>query len=259
MSGNLALGASEAYPSVIPFPIESLIRLESARLELKATGSDPSIDQAIRTICAFANDQEAVNGGYVIFGVEELEGVPQLPPKGIAPNTLDKLQRTRFERCRAITPDYAPIMEVVRYQNALLLVVWCRASDSRPHFLKDKDDKYKGCWVRSGNVTNKIDGEKLTRFVKETATIPFDDRPNQRYTSDVIDAEFYLRRAIQLPTSEEGGRWAWCYHDLAKVLCWLGKPKTDILEANQAAKALLPNATEFHQWETAYLSSGRCK
>jgi ATP-dependent DNA helicase RecG len=71
--------------SVLSLGLRELLngRVESERLELKATGSEACVDAALRTICAFANDVHQRNGGYVVFGVEEAEGQPVLPAQGL--------------------------------------------------------------------------------------------------------------------------------------------------------------------------------
>jgi ATP-dependent DNA helicase RecG len=71
--------------SYLPIGIEELLggAVESARLELKA-GWDPEITghQVLKTLCAFANDLQNLNGGYVLLGVAEQEGVAVRPVKG---------------------------------------------------------------------------------------------------------------------------------------------------------------------------------
>jgi ATP-dependent DNA helicase RecG len=54
----------------LPIQLDDLLASESVRLELKKTFDDQTLDSAMRTICAFANDFLEVNGGYLIFGVE---------------------------------------------------------------------------------------------------------------------------------------------------------------------------------------------
>ena len=54
--------------------------VESDRLEFKADWNPEAI---LRTICAFANDLNNFGGGYIVIGIEESNGRPVLPPKGI--------------------------------------------------------------------------------------------------------------------------------------------------------------------------------
>lgn len=67
----------------IPISIKDLLEyntIESIRIEYRA---DYSPNEIIRTICAFANDIDNMGGGYIIVGVEEKDGCPVLPVKGI--------------------------------------------------------------------------------------------------------------------------------------------------------------------------------
>ena len=54
--------------------------IESSRIEYKA---DWNPEKIMHTICAFANDIENIGGGYIIIGVEEENGMPKRPVKGI--------------------------------------------------------------------------------------------------------------------------------------------------------------------------------
>lgn len=61
---------------MIPLKIETLLGgkvVERNRVEYKR-GWNPS--DIIHTICAFANDYANVNGGYIVIGVEEENGIP---------------------------------------------------------------------------------------------------------------------------------------------------------------------------------------
>ena len=74
----------------IPISISSLINdriIESNRIEFKSGFNPNSI---IHTICAFANDIENIGGGYIVIGVEEKDGSPVFPIKGIEKNKVDK-------------------------------------------------------------------------------------------------------------------------------------------------------------------------
>ena len=73
----------------LPISIESLLSgnvVESSRIEYKS-GWNPA--ECIRTLCAFANDIDDQDGGYLVLGVEEKDGRPRLPPKGIPLDSVD--------------------------------------------------------------------------------------------------------------------------------------------------------------------------
>jgi ATP-dependent DNA helicase RecG len=69
--------------SALPISVGALLRFqgyESSRVELKPSWNEETTGpQVIRTLCAFANDFQGLNGGYVVIGVTE-EGGPTSRP-----------------------------------------------------------------------------------------------------------------------------------------------------------------------------------
>lgn len=64
---------------MIPLKIETLLKgrvVEHDRVEYK-TGWNPN--DIIHSICAFANDYDNTNGGYIVIGVKEENGMPVFP------------------------------------------------------------------------------------------------------------------------------------------------------------------------------------
>ena len=76
---------------MIPLKIETLLEgrvVEHDRVEYK-TGWNPN--EIIRSICAFANDFDNTNGGYIVIGVEEKDGIPVFPLIGVPKEELDTI------------------------------------------------------------------------------------------------------------------------------------------------------------------------
>ena len=76
----------------LPINIDHLLSrrsIESERIEYKAGWNPQSV---LHAICAFANDFHNLGGGYVVLGVEEQNGRPVLPPKGVDPDSIDAIQ-----------------------------------------------------------------------------------------------------------------------------------------------------------------------
>ena len=63
--------------------------IEGERVEYKAGWNPQSV---LHTICAFANDFHNLGGGYVVLGVEERDGQPLLPPKGLDAGRIEAVQ-----------------------------------------------------------------------------------------------------------------------------------------------------------------------
>lgn len=165
----------------IPANIEDLLNcrvVESTRIEFKQ-GFNPN--PVLHSICAFANDIDNIGGGYIVLGVEESAGVPQLPPKGIPQDQIDGILHRLLGMCHQIEPYYCPIVEPVDFMGAHLIVVWVPGGHGRPYKVsKDvlsarSESKY---YIRklASTVVASPQEEKDLFYV--ATDIPFDDRPN---------------------------------------------------------------------------------
>ena len=132
----------------LPINIESLINgniVEWERLEFKS-GWNPN--EIMHTITAFANDINNWGGGYIIIGIEEKNGRPLLPPKGIENDKIDEIQKELLNYCYQIKPNYFPIVEPVMFNNKNLLIIWVPGGENRPYtcpkdfFAKKKESAY---------------------------------------------------------------------------------------------------------------------
>ena len=106
--------------------------VEQNRVEYKE-GWNPC--DIIHTICAFANDYDNVNGGYIVIGIAANEGIPVLPPKGVEKDKVDVIQQEVFQYCNQIEPRYIPTIEVITYpdDNTYLIYLKCSAGDAGPY------------------------------------------------------------------------------------------------------------------------------
>lgn len=160
----------EAY--MIPLKIDTLLAgqvVEQNRVEYKEGWNPNSI---IRTICAFANDYNNMNGGYLVIGVQAKDGIPVLPPKGLAITELDFIQQEIFQYCNQISPHYIPKIEVIHYHNSgiYLIYLWCTAGDSGPYQApvdvyseKGKaSDKRIQYWIRRGYLEDFLQDSNST-------------------------------------------------------------------------------------------------
>ena len=82
--------------------------IEWERLEFKK-GWNPF--EVMHTLCAFANDINNWGGGYIIVGIAEKDGRPVLPPEGLNPDSLDKLQGEITQICHKLKPNYMPLVQ----------------------------------------------------------------------------------------------------------------------------------------------------
>lgn len=176
--------------SILPISIDDLLYrrgIESTRVELKATWDFdekskmcPIGDAIVRTICAFANDLQNLNGGYVILGVEEAGGVASLPPRGLTPEALGQAHKRLREWSSRIEPHYLPVFSPEKVGDRLVLVIWAPGGQDRPYQAPESNAKGapRRFYVRHGEET--IDAgrkpELMRQLTQLAARIPFDDR-----------------------------------------------------------------------------------
>ena len=172
--------------AILPIDIRDLLHgkpVESARVEFKASWSEQTGFQVLKTICAFANDYQNLNGGYVILGVAEAEGRAVLPPKGLGTAELGAAQSWILGRCRAMNPPYVPVLSPEVLDGRDVLVVWAPASDDRPHRARDgpRSQAASKYWIRTGSHTvNAESAGRLEALLEQTARAPWDDRVEPR-------------------------------------------------------------------------------
>ena len=181
---------------MIPLKIETLLEgrvVEHDRVEYK-TGWNPN--DIIHSICAFANDYDNTNGGYIVIGVKEKNGMPLFPLEGVPKENLDSIQQEVFQYCNMIVPRYIPRMEVVDYKNegTYLIYLWCSADDSGPYQAPktvyvekgEKADKNLKYWIRPASLTTEAKQDEIFELFDKFNSVPFDDRVNRKAKIDNI-------------------------------------------------------------------------
>lgn len=166
----------------LPIDINELISgelIESNRLEFKKSWNPEDI---LHTICAFANDVNNIGGGYICVGIEEQNGVAQLPPYGIAVSQCDAIQKKLLELSKKIIPNYFPQISFEKIQNKLILVIWVPGGDNRPYKVPNKLAKGSpyAFYIRRFASTVKANHDEEKELYENAAKIPFDDRVNQQ-------------------------------------------------------------------------------
>lgn len=167
----------------IPTNIKTLLSgnvVEWARIEFKETWD---AEASLKSICAFANDLDNWGGGYIVIGVEENEGQPVYPLKGVPVDKIDAFQKNILSRCKLIRPAYMPIVEVVDYEAKMFIVLWCPGGDSRPYSsprTMAKDNKERIHYIRKMSSTVVPSDDEEKDLFNLANRIPFDDRVNHQ-------------------------------------------------------------------------------
>ena len=167
----------------LPINLNDLLHnrgVETERVEFKAAWNPDTVGaQAIRTICAFANDLHNLNGGYLVIGVAEHGGRAVLPPEGLSSGDLEAAQKWIRGRCNQIDPPCQPIFSPEVFCDRLILVIWMPASENRPHRAPTgRKGQLPRFWVRIGSETVDAEtrGNLLKALLDQTAKVPWDDR-----------------------------------------------------------------------------------
>lgn len=167
----------------LPININDLLHgksVEWERLEFKA-GWNPL--DVLQSICAFANDFHNLGGGYLIVGVAEKDGRPDLPPVGLDPARFDAIQKEILSfGYSAIQPSYHPIVAPCVVDGKSILVIWVPGGQTRPYKAKlglGKDCKDYAYFIRKQSSTVRAKGPEEVELLALAATVPFDDRVNQ--------------------------------------------------------------------------------
>ena len=168
--------------------LHSLLRqrtIEGERVEYEASWNPQSV---LHTICAFANDFHNLGGGYVVLGVEEREGQPLLPPRGIDLRRIDAVQSELLRLGQpAIQPNYHPLTGVYDIDDRTILVLWAPGGETRPY----KARVNLACggtewayYIRRHSNTVRAKGADERELLSLAATVPFDDRYHQAASLD---------------------------------------------------------------------------
>ena len=170
----------------IPTNIHTLLSgnvVEWARIEFKESWKP---EASLKTITAFANDLDNWGGGYLVLGVEDDNGRPKLPIKGLKISEVDDILKDLLNKCKMIEPEYLPIVAPVDYDDSTkLIVVWCPGGAVRPYrspasFTYEKGkaipSKEAVYWIRKMSSTIKPSPQETNDLFALSNQIPFDDR-----------------------------------------------------------------------------------
>lgn len=203
----------------LPIAIDDLLRGQSVeweRLEYKAGWNSEDV---LHTMCAFANDFHNLGGGYILIGVEEQNGCPVLPPKGIFPDQIDAIQKEILRLGHsAIQPSYHPLTTPAQIGDKTILVIWVPGGETRPYKAKISLSEKSSDWawyIRKQSSTIRAKNADERELIGLAATVPFDDRYNQSASLDNLSLrliEEYLKevgselaeQAAQLPMDTLG-------------------------------------------------------
>ncbi|HBZ53081.1 MAG TPA: AAA family ATPase [Eubacterium sp.] len=174
----------------LPINVEDLLyqrKVERTRIEYK---EDWNPEPIIHTLTAYANDFDNMGGGYILIGVEEENGRPILPVKGLNPDSLDRIQQDILNKCNLIEPRYIPVIEPYTINGREILVLWASGGEERPYTCPEKFYTEKGkkslraYYIRKGSRTIKANSREERELISMARDVPFDDRINYQARVD---------------------------------------------------------------------------
>jgi ATP-dependent DNA helicase RecG len=169
----------------LPINVKKLIEqrlVESERIEYKEGWNPETI---IHTICAFANDINNWGGGYIILGIEEENGMPRLPVKGLDKKNINEINKDLLNKCNTIEPRYIPIAEQIQYDGKEIMIIWAPSGSARPYkcpvyFTSDgtKRRTEKDYYIRKVSSTIRANENDTKELFSLSSIPPFDERIN---------------------------------------------------------------------------------
>ena len=231
----------------LPVNINKLLKgkvIEWDRLEFKK-GWNP--EEIIRTICAFANDVNNWGGGYIIIGIEEIDGKPVFPPLGLQENQIDRIQKELIELCSKIDPYYMPVTEPVEYEGKWIFIIWASGGESRPYKAPQTlgEKALKRVYIRHGSVTKPASREEERFLNTISIALPFDDRINHEATIHDLDKDLMIEFLYKVDSTlykEAGGI---SKEELALRMQLLKGPKEYLRPVNAALLFFNPSPHTF--------------
>lgn len=160
--------------------------MEDNRVEYKK-GWNP--DPIYRTICAFANDFEDICGGYIIVGVDEVNGRAVRPVAGIDINDIEPIEKAMIGFNNLIVPYYRPRVFFEQVDGKTVMVIWVTAGERRPYKVPDQvtaKDKNYNYYIRYNSSSIVAKGDYLAELMNMVNRVPFDDRGNVKATPEDI-------------------------------------------------------------------------
>ena len=134
-----------------------------------------------------------MGGGYIIVGVEEKDGCPVFPVKGIEKSRIDDILKKLHNHCHFIEPLYQPVVEPILFQDKWVIVIWVSGGFGRPYKAPKEvtgNQSIKHYYIRKFSSTVIADSNEEKELFYVSSDIPFDDREN--LAADVSDLSLSL-------------------------------------------------------------------
>lgn len=232
----------------IPVNIEQLLgatSIEGARIEYKEGWNPNAI---YRTICAFANDFDNCGGGYIIVGVQEKNGRPIRPVKGLEINEIESIEKEMIGFNNMIRPTYYPFTSIEDVDGKKIFVIWTPGGVNRPYKVPDeitaKQKRY-NYYIRYNSSSIIAKGEFERELIELTNQIPFDDRSNMQASlkdiSKTLVRDFLIKTKSRLVDNFEESK----FSDILQQMDIVSGPSEALVPKNIALMMFSDNPLRF--------------
>lgn len=163
----------------MPIDVGMLIEdsiVETNRIEYKENWNP---EKVAHTICAFANDFENVDGGYIVIGVKEDDGIP-VGFSSQSPEDVVRIDRDLNRIANLISPRYKPRMSVEQYKGNRLVLLRVPRGELRPYKCPvsigtSGVQGEKAYYIRQLSNTIRANMEEEKRLIIRSSHQPYDD------------------------------------------------------------------------------------
>lgn len=221
----------------IPIDVGRLIverTIESERIEYKK-GWDP--ESILHTMCAFANDIDNLGGGYIIVGVEEVDGMPGGTIVGVDPAAVDGYNKEFLNLCNKVEPRYLAETDTVVIDGKTLFAIWVSGGNDRPYKcptgLSSRNES-KAYYIRKMSSTVRANPSEERELFNISEVVPFDDRPNRSATLSSLRVALIEEYLSMVHSTLAGKVFSMPIEEVARKLHLVSGPSEDLRPINVA-------------------------
>jgi len=184
------LGTQREIFAVKKIDLKELASRESEQVEWKENVTD--IEDVVKTIAAFANDNSNLGGGYVVCGARESKddhGFQKMEIPGLTSAQFKAIEGQVLTLCRErIEPPLTPLVEELpAAMDDRRILVFIIPSTGYAHSFRSSDDSGK-YYIRISRETREArNGILRELFVRKRVQEPWDRRAHPAATLDDID------------------------------------------------------------------------
>lgn len=201
-----------------------------------------------RTICAFANDFDNSGGDYIIVVVEEKNGRPLRPVKGLNLEEIEPIEKAMIGFNNLIQPAYFPFVSIEDVDERKVLVIWVPGGTNRPYKVPEEItaiQKHYNYYIRYNSSSIVAKGDLERELLELTNQIPFDDRVNMQVSIDDISKtlvrDFLVKTKSRLAAAIEEAK----FSDILQQMDIVAGPQEALVPKNIALMMFSENPAKF--------------